>query len=199
MRDTPSSSVWEIGRLKLKPDVVWQMAMSSLKVRIGRTYLTLLTIGVSCAFLIFFLTQRKGDSVSDNESWVLMMGLSILVSAAGVLNTMLMSVTQRYREIGTMKCLGALDSFVLTSVLVEAGFLGLIGALGGVLAGVLIALLIGFVTHGTELFMFLDFSGLYYKVPLTFLLGMALTTFGASVPALIAAKMPPMDAMRGEK
>jgi ABC-type antimicrobial peptide transport system permease subunit len=121
------------------------------------------------------------------------------VSAAGVLNTMLMAVTQRYREIGTMKCLGALDSFVLLSVLLEAAILGLAGAVLGVIMGLVISTLLGVSDYGLSCFQHMRMDGLALKILFVFLAGMLLTTFGAAVPAYIASKMPPMDAMRGEK
>jgi len=111
----PSSS-WEKKRLHLRPALVWSIALSSLRLRLGRTVLTLLTVTASCAFVLFLLTTPATDP-DEQEKWALMLALSLVVSMAGVLNTMLMSVTQRYREIGTLKCLGALDSFVLLSVL----------------------------------------------------------------------------------
>ena len=61
----------------------------------------------------------------ERDSWILMLTLCLLVCAAGVMNTMLMSVSQRYREIGTIKCLGALDSFVLLSVVAESGIIAI--------------------------------------------------------------------------
>ena len=42
------------------------------------------------------------------------LGLALLVAFVGILNAMLMSVTERFREIGTMKCLGALDGASLS-------------------------------------------------------------------------------------
>src|SRR5262249_18468586 len=45
--------------------------------------------------------------------------LALLVAFVGILNAMLMSVTERFREIGTMKCLGALDSFIVKLFLIE--------------------------------------------------------------------------------
>jgi len=191
---------WELKRLELRPRLVWTMALSSLKLRIGRTTLTLLTIATATAFLMYLLTiSRAGNDRSEQESWYLMLALSLVVSGAGVLNTMLMSVTQRYREIGTMKCLGALDSFVLYSVLLEAAILGLCGAALGIIAGLAISLLLGFAEHGPSLFDFLRLDLLPLKILLAFAVGMVLTTFGAAVPAWIASRMPPMDAMRGEK
>jgi len=195
---------WETGTLKLRPELVWAMALTSLRNRITRTYLTMLTISTSTAFLMYLLTMARrtdnaASAVADNQGWLLMMVLSLLVSAAGVLNTMLMSVSQRYREIGTMKCLGALDSFVLLSVLTEAAILGCLGALIGVVIGLIISFGLGVAEFGGGLLMHMQLDNIIVKVIGVFLVGMALTTFGASIPAMIAAKMPPMDAMRGEK
>lgn len=194
-----STATWELGKLKLRPQLVVSMAITSLKIRFSRTILTLLTIATTTAFLIYLLTLPRSSDPVEQHSWFLMLSLSLLVSMAGVLNTMLMSVTQRYREIGTMKCLGALDSFVLYSVLLESAILGLIGASAGVVIGFIIASLLGLMEYGTAVYSSLHMANFGWKVLIVFGVGMALTTFGAAVPAYIASKMPPMDAMRGEK
>jgi predicted lysophospholipase L1 biosynthesis ABC-type transport system permease subunit len=197
-RNEPTA-LWEIGRLRLDPRLVLIMAVSSLRVRLGRTFLTVLTITTATAFLIYLLTMPRNADRTEQDSWLLMMALSLLVSGAGVLNTMLMSVSQRYREIGTIKCLGALDSFVLLSVLVESALVGLAGAVLGVVAGLLISALLAAADHGTAFAAHLALDGLWWKVCATFGIGMVLTTVGAAIPAFIASRMPPMDAMRGEK
>jgi putative ABC transport system permease protein len=190
---------WQIGRLRLKPDLVWSMALNSLRVRLGRTVLTVLTIATASAFLVYLLTLPRSADPVERDSWTLMLSLSLLVSAAGVLNTMLMSVTQRYREIGTIKCLGALDSFVLLSVMLESALLGAIGAAIGAVVGLALAMLLGFATLGSEALGALRLDGLLWKLPTALGTGMGLAMLGAVVPAWIASKMPPMDAMRGEK
>ena len=190
---------WEVGDLKLVPEVVTSMAISSLRQRVSRALLTLLTIVTATAFMMYLLTMPRTEDPAELQSWRLMMILSLVVSGAGVLNTMLMSVTQRYREIGTMKCLGALDSFILYSVLLEAAILGLAGAIGGAIAGLVISILLAMADHGGQVFAEMAMDGLPMKMLFVFLVGMGLTTFGALVPALIASKMPPMEAMRGEK
>lgn len=190
---------WEIKRLSLKPELVWSMAMSSLRLRIGRTILTLLTVAACCAFLLFLLTVPISDDPADRQMWGLMITLSLLVSVAGVLNTMLMSVTQRYREIGTIKCLGALDSFVLLSVMLESALLGLAGAVLGILLGVILSLLMGLVVVGTDVFGMSYWAGFWWKMLLSAFVGLSLTSLGAAFPAFVAAKMPPVEAMRGEK
>lgn len=209
---------WEIGKLTLRWDLVWSLAMSSLRVRLGRATITGLTITTATAFMMYLLTMpfedpnaptaagvagwmglRATKSPAEIQGFILMLVLSLLVAAAGVLNTMLMSVSQRYREIGTIKCLGALDQLVLMSVLVEAALLGLIGAVIGVVIGSSISLLLSVVDYGGSFLSHFNYHWIIFKILFVFLVGMALTTFGAAVPAYIAARMPPIEAMRGEK
>jgi len=201
MTDAESNTVaeWEVGSLKLVPEVVVSLAISSLKQRISRALLTLLTITTATSFMMYLLTMPRNEDPVEVQSWRLMMILSLVVSGAGVLNTMLMSVTQRYREIGTMKCLGALDSFILYSVLLEAAILGLAGALAGALFGFVISILLALADHGSGVFSAMALDGMFLKFLFVFGIGMLLTTLGAFVPAVIAARMPPMEAMRGEK
>ncbi len=175
------------------------MALSSLKLRMGRTLLTLLTVAACCAFLLFLLTAPISDEPAERQMWGLMITLSLLVSVAGVLNTMLMSVTQRYREIGTIKCLGALDSFVMLSVMLESALLGLTGAFFGILGGLVLSTLVGLLEAGTGVFAAAYWTGLWWKVIVAALVGLGLTTLGAAFPAAVAARMPPVEAMRGEK
>ncbi|MFP3936715.1 MAG: ABC transporter permease [Phycisphaerae bacterium] len=190
---------WEIGHLKLRFEVVWSMAVSSLRVRLFRSFLTCLTITVATAFMMYLLTMPRQTETSEQQSWYLMLTLALIVAAAGVLNAMLMSVSQRYREIGTIKCLGALDSMVLYSVLLEAAMVGLIGAAAGAVVGGIISILLGLLQHGGAIWSELELGGLPWKVLFVFFVGMILTTLGASIPAWVAAKMPPVEAMRGEK
>lgn len=189
----------EIKRLKLKPSLVMEMAMSSLRVRLSRTLLTVLTIAVASGFLLYLLTVPLDEGQGERDSWLLMIILSLIVSAAGVLNSMLMAVTQRYREIGTMKCLGALNSFVLLSVLAESAVLGLAGSLLGLIFGALLAALLGMLESGWGFLGALRLEALGLKVLLTLVTGMLLTTLGAAIPAIIASRLPPIEAMRGEK
>ncbi len=192
-------AAWRMGRLRIRPDVVWDMAISSLKLRLSRSVLTLLTITTSTAFLMYLLTAPRTGEETEAQSWTLMVVLAMVVSAAGVLNTMLMSVGQRYREIGTMKCLGALDSFVLFSVVLEAAILGLAGSALGLLAGLVVSTLLAVADHGFAFAGHLRLGALPAKCLFVFAVGAGLTTGAAAVPAWIASKMPPMDAMRGEK
>ncbi len=74
--------------------------------------------------------------------------LSLLVCVVGVTNALLMSVTERFAEIATMKCLGALDASVMRIFVIEALIQGLVGGSAGVLLGLGLALSRGFAEFG---------------------------------------------------
>ena len=71
------------------------------------------------------------------QRWIVF--LSLLVCVVGIINAQLMSVTERFREIGTLKCLGALDRFIVRIFVIEATMQGLAGGIIGALLGVLVA------------------------------------------------------------
>ncbi len=197
-RPAPAAT-WDIAPLALSPRLVLGMAWSSLRVRAARSLLTLLTIAVAVGFLQFILLQPDGASVADRSARRLMLVLALLVAAAGVVSTMLATVTQRYREIGTLKCLGALDAFILHSVMTEATLLGLAGSLAGVALGLACALLVALLEAGGAFLGALAWAGWWWKFPAAAAAGTALAAVGAVVPAWLASRLPPMDAMRGDK
>ena len=117
----------------------------------------------------------------------------LLVSVVGITNSMLMSVTERYKEIGTFKCLGALDNFIVKLFLIESGLLGFVGSLIGSLIGLLFVLVsnLGYVTA-------LNWGATLMYVAVCVVLGTLLSVGAAVPPALRAAKMQAVEAMRTE-
>lgn len=123
--------------------------------------------------------------------------ISLLVTVIGITNAMLMSVTERFREIGTMKCLGALSSFVTRMFVLEASLMGLVGGIAGALFGALFAIVIYTFTYGANLV----FSSLPVGQVLFFGLcsvaaGVILSVVAALYPARVAASMVPATALR---
>lgn len=127
-----------------------------------------------------------------------MVGLALLISFVGILNAMVMSVTERFREIGTMKCLGALDSLIIKLYLIESMFQGLGGTLIGILFGLALGLFEGFGVYGSETFGLVPLLVLIKIVTTCLLAGVLLSVGGALYPAWVAARMQPVDAMRQE-
>ena len=128
--------------------------------------------------------------------WVL--ALALLVAFVGILNAMLMSVTERFREIGTMKCLGALDSFIVKLFLIESLFQGIVGTLAGIVIGAALAMMSLAMTYGRDALRNLPAGELLMSAALCLLVGVVLTVAGAIYPAWSAARMQPIEAMRVE-
>ena len=115
------------------------------------------------------------------------------------MDAMLMSVTERFREIGTMKCLGALSSFVRRMFLIESAIMGIVGGLLGALAGMLFSMLAYCFTYGVGLTVASLVSRVetllvYY--PSSVAIGVVLSLLAALYPAQVAAKMIPAVALR---
>jgi len=123
--------------------------------------------------------------------------ISLLVTVIGVSNALLMSVTERFREIGTMKCLGALSSFIRRIFLIESALIGLSGSLLGGLLGFLVAALLYMLTFGPGLVLSalnpLQMLGLY---GISLLCGLVLSVAAAIYPAQFASRMVPASALR---
>jgi predicted lysophospholipase L1 biosynthesis ABC-type transport system permease subunit len=139
------------------------------------------------------------DEIAGNKiqtRWLL--GLALLVAFVGILNAMLMSVTERFREIGTMKCLGALDSFIIKLFLLESLFQGVVGTIIGVSLGLLLSLAGSTTTYGRFAWDNIPWGSIMTSVGLCLLVGIGLTVAGAVYPAWQAARMQPIEAMRVE-
>ena len=130
--------------------------------------------------------------------------VSLLVGGIGIMNIMLVSVTERTREIGIRKSLGAKRRDIRRQFIIEAGTTSAIGGLVGILFGCLVAMGIGSLFRGI-LVQSLGASGITFNATPT--LSAVLVSFGVSVgigvlfgylPANKAAKLNPIDALRYE-
>lgn len=126
--------------------------------------------------------------------WIVV--ISLLVTVICISNSMLMSVTERFREIGTMKCLGALSAFIRTMFLIESSLMGVVGSLAGCLLGWGFAVLIYSFTYGSLVFSALDAKASLAHAGLGLVAGMALSIVAAIYPASIASRMVPANALR---
>jgi putative ABC transport system permease protein len=118
-------------------------------------------------------------------------GVSLLVGGIGIMNIMLVSVTERTREIGLRQALGARPRDVRLQFLLEAVILSLIGGLVGVLAGVGGSYLFG--ELGSMRTALVPTS-----VPLAFAAAAGVGIFFGYYPALQAAQLRPIQALRHE-
>lgn len=117
--------------------------------------------------------------------------ISLLVGGIGVMNIMLVSVTERTREIGTRKALGAKNSAIRMQFIVESVIICLIGGIIGIIFGMLLgyagASLLGFPAHPS-----VD------AILIAVCFSMAIGVFFGYYPANKAAKLDPIEALRYE-
>ena len=128
--------------------------------------------------------------------------LALAVATLGIVNTLVMAILERRREIGVLKALGAADSDVQQLFFVEAGVMGFLGGVLGVVFGWLLGRAI---TFGTNVYLKrqnlnpIDLSSVPWWLAICALIFAVLVSLAAGLyPASRAAKLNPVDALRYE-
>lgn len=129
---------------------------------------------------------------------IFLLAISLMVCMVGIANAMLMSITERFREIATMKCLGATDSFILTQFLIEASIQGLAGGAFGMLIGLALSFVKNYLILGSFMVANLDYAGVCLAGVASLIAGVVLSMLASLYPAWSASRMAPMEAMRIE-
>jgi putative ABC transport system permease protein len=126
---------------------------------------------------------------------ILVAAISIFVGIVGIINTMTTSVLERRRDIGIMKAVGAKNSQVFLQFFVEAGMLGLVGGIIGVLFGILVGW-VGILALGnflaTDLNLEIDWIVIISVFVGSFLIG----GIAGIAPAIKAANQNPVEALK---
>jgi putative ABC transport system permease protein len=117
--------------------------------------------------------------------------ISLVVGGIGIMNIMLVSVTERTREIGIRMAIGATPADILTQFLIEAVLLSLLGGFIGISLGVGAAVALALVANWP---IFVDYS----MVTLSFLISGGVGIFFGYYPALKASRLDPIEALRYE-
>jgi putative ABC transport system permease protein len=117
--------------------------------------------------------------------------ISLVVGGIVIMNIMLVSVTERTREIGVRKAIGARRGDILLQFLIEAATIAVIGGALGVLFGVLLAKVVSWVS-------LLPSAVQLWSVVGGLLVALSVGLFFGTYPASKAAKLDPVDALRSE-
>jgi putative ABC transport system permease protein len=144
-------------------------------------------------FSVLNQASLLSTATSSSKTFTALLGwvaaVSLLVGAIGVMNIMLVTVTERTREIGIRKAIGAPKFIVLGQFLIEAVVISLLGGAVGVLAGLTVA---RFKIDGVQPVL------ATYSIPLAFGVALMVGVFAGLYPAYRAASLRPIDALRFE-
>ena len=135
--------------------------------------------------------QLQELSSATNRQLIWIASISLLVGGIGVMNIMLVSVTERTREIGLKKALGARRRVISLQFLTEAGVLTCIGGVVGVIVGVALAFIVSKIS---QVPIFISGYIIVAAVVFSFVVGL----FFGAVPAYQASKLNPIEALRHE-
>lgn len=207
--------------------VPWGIAMAvswgSLRRRLLRSLITMFGVVLGIAFLCYMLIndnlvaalvalqddrlnvllQKAGVDIfaaqGADTMTLMLIGLSLFTCLVGIVNAMLMSVTERIREIGTLKCLGAQNAFIVKSYFIESSLQGVIGTALGVLIGLAIAVLINGASYGRFVMLGFPFGPILKSMSVGLVIGSLMSVAASILPAYMAARKEPVDAMRVEE
>ena len=164
----------------------------------GRKCADLLNTSVTSADIKYkasdLLEQAKNLqdlSAATNQQLIWIASISLLVGGIGVMNIMLVSVTERTREIGLKKAIGARKRRILAQFLTEAAVLTSLGGIIGVLAGIIMAQVISKVSQTPSA---ISVPAILFSVIFSMVIGIL---FGL-LPSIKAANLNPIDALRHE-
>ena len=133
--------------------------------------------------------QKLSNSTNRQLIWIA--GISLLVGGIGVMNIMLVSVTERTKEIGLKKAIGAKRSRILAQFLTEAAVLTSLGGLIGVGSGIALSQVLANVMRTRAA---VSIPACIIAVAFSMMIGIV---FGL-LPAVTASKLNPIDALRSE-
>ena len=216
-----------LDRVPEQRPVPWRIAFSvswaSIRRRFLRSMVTTSGVVLAIAFLTYMqvmnritvalieanetvlnvLLQQAGVDIyaadSTDRMMILLIVLSLLACLVGIMNSMLMSVTERIKEIGTLKCLGALDSFIVKSYFIESSLQGVAGTVLGLVVGAAVAVAVALGNYRAYVLQYFPVLGLVRALVVSLLVGTLLSVGASILPAYLAARKEPVDAMRVEE
>lgn len=191
------------GRIELPLAEAFRISLEQIRKRFARSMIVILSVALGIAFMSYLqmtnvllsaYMKQEGAAIEAYQSWLVI--VSLFVCAVGLVNSTMIATYERYREIGTMKCLGALDEHILKLYLIEAFLFGLSGGVLGFILGSTIAILSNCLQLGMNVLWRTPIIETLQLFGLTTSLAIILSLIATAYPALKAAKLNPVEALR---
>ena len=129
-------------------------------------------------------------------------GIALVTASLGIINTMIMSIVERTREIGVLKALGADDRDIRLLFLVESGVIGAVGSILGILLGWLMTRAASLISQSIMKSTGVDpiemFDVPFWLIAIAFLFGLSVSIIAGAFPARRASRIDPVVALRNE-
>ena len=203
--------------------IAGKISWAGLRRRLLRGMITMAGVVLAIAFLSYMLVtdditdalvalqneqlnlllQKAGVDVygagEEDSMMFLLLGLSLFTALVGILNSMIMAVAERIREIGTLKCLGATDRFIVKSYFIESSLQGVLGALLGTILGLIVAVFVATINYGGYVLQSFPALQIIVAMGMSLIVGGLIAICASILPAYMAAKKEPVEALRVEE
>lgn len=179
------------------------MSLEQIRKRLKRSIILVGSIALGISLLthlemtnVILATYMSsmGSTMEAYQFWLII--VSLFVCGIGLINANLIAIYERYREIGTMKCLGAMDLHVMKLFLIESLIFGAVGGVLGFSFGTITAIASSSVQLGINALSFTPLEAILRYLAISTGLSVLLSVISTMYPALRAARLNPVEALR---
>lgn len=193
-----------IGKVELPFREVLDLSFKSIRRRFAKAAITIVTIVLGASFLTFLTMTsivfrqyaEAGTSVEAYQYWLSF--ISLLLCVVSITNSMTIAVYERYKEIGIIKCLGALNRHVLLLFFMESTMIGLVGGVLGFVCGSITAIAIYGFQLGFDMILRIPLFESLFCFGLSVIVSFGISVGATMYPAYKATKSKPTEAFRVE-